>query len=78
MLESLADTAKATGIKAEVTQASGTPGPVICQLANTWSADLIMVGSHGRKGLSEMLLGSVSNYVVHHAACSVMVVHESA
>ncbi|MFE4105095.1 universal stress protein [Almyronema epifaneia] len=78
LLENLADTAKTAGVNAEVTQAFGTPGPVICQLAKTWGADLIMVGSHGRRGLSEMLLGSVSNYVVHHAACSVMVVHEPA
>ncbi|MGP1384853.1 MAG: universal stress protein [Thainema sp.] len=45
-------------------------------LAKNWGADLIMMGSHGRKGLNEMLLGSASNYVVHHATCSVMVVHE--
>lgn len=76
LLKNLADKAKETGIQAEFTQKMGSPGPVICQLAKTWGADLIIVGSHGRKGLSEMLLGSVSNYVVHHAACSVMVVHE--
>lgn len=34
--------------------------------------------SHGRKGLGEMLLGSVSNYVMRHAPCSVMVIHEPA
>jgi len=31
--------------------------------------------SHGRTGLRELFLGSVSNYVLHHAPCSVMVVH---
>jgi nucleotide-binding universal stress UspA family protein len=76
MLESLAHQAKEAGIKVEFIQEIGNPGPVICELAKTWGADLIVVGSHGRKGLSEMLLGSVSNYVVHHATCSVMVVHE--
>lgn len=76
LLEGLADKAKERGIQAEFTQEVGSPGPAICQLAKTWGANLIMVGSHGRKGLSEMLLGSVSNYVVHHATCSVMVVHE--
>jgi nucleotide-binding universal stress UspA family protein len=78
VLERLADKANEAGIKAEFTQDIGNPGPVICQRAKTWGAGLIMVGSHGRKGLSEMLLGSVSNYVVHHAPCSVMVVHEPA
>ncbi|MEM6522014.1 MAG: universal stress protein [Cyanobacteria bacterium P01_C01_bin.70] len=76
LLERLAEQAKATGIEAECAQAIGSPGPAICQLAKSWGADLLMVGSHGRRGFSEMLLGSVSNYVVHHATCSVMVVHE--
>lgn len=76
LLKRLADQAQEAGIEAKFTQNIGSPGPAICQLAETWGADLIMVGSHGRKGLSEMLLGSVSNYVVHHATCSVMVVHE--
>ncbi|MGF1516635.1 MAG: universal stress protein, partial [Nodosilinea sp.] len=51
-----------------------SPGRVICTLAKTWAADLIVVGSHRRKGLSELFLGSVSNYVMHHAPCSVLVV----
>jgi nucleotide-binding universal stress UspA family protein len=76
MLKNLTDQAKAAGIQAQFTQETGNPGLIICQVAQDWSADLVVVGSHGRKGLSEMLLGSVSNYVVHHAPCSVMVVHE--
>lgn len=76
LLNSLVNKAKAMGIQAEWTQEVGSPGPVICQSAKSWGADLIMVGSHERQGVSEMLLGSVSNYVVHHATCSVMVVHK--
>lgn len=64
------------GISTEFTQVTGSPGRAICNLARTWEADLVMVGSHGRKGLSEALLGSVSNYVMHHTPCSVLVVHE--
>ncbi len=75
LLQDFVDRAKETGLAAESTQKIGSPGPVICKLAQTWEADLIVVGSHGRKGLGEMLLGSVSNYVVHHAPCSVMVIH---
>ena len=68
-------TAADAGVNAEFTQTSGEPPRTICEVAKNWGADLIVVGSHGRKGLSELLLGSVSNYVMHHAPCSVLVLH---
>ncbi|MBD0267559.1 MAG: universal stress protein [Cyanobacteria bacterium Co-bin8] len=71
------ETAANAGVRAEFTQSGGEPSLVICDLARTWEADLIIVGSHGRSGLSELLMGSVSNYVMHHAPCSVLVVHSS-
>ncbi len=52
----------------------GQPGLQICAMAKTWEADLIVVGRRGRQGLSELLLGSISNYVIHHAPCSTLVV----
>lgn len=73
-LRSFTDQATATGVATEFTQTIGSPGRAICALAKTWAADLIVVGSHGRKGISELFLGSVSNYVMHHAPCSVLVV----
>ena len=73
-LEDLTRKATLMGISTEYTQLAGNPGPIICELANNWSADLILVGSRGLKGLKEMFLSSVSNYVTHHAACSVMIV----
>ena len=42
--------------------------------AKEWNADVIVMGRRGRRNLSEILLGSVSNYVIHHAPCSVLVV----
>jgi nucleotide-binding universal stress UspA family protein len=74
ILQGFADQATAAGVPTEFTQNIGSPGRAICTLAKTWAADLIVVGSHGRKGLSELFLGSVSNYVMHHAPCSVLVV----
>jgi nucleotide-binding universal stress UspA family protein len=62
------------GIPTEWDSRQGEPGSQICNLARSWNADLIIVGRRGRSGLTEMLLGSVSNYVLHHAPCSVMVV----
>lgn len=74
-LRHFSEQAIAAGVRTEFMQNSGSPGRTICDVAQSWAADLVMVGSRGRKGLSEMLLGSVSNYVMHHANCSVMVVH---
>ncbi len=46
----------------------------ILACAADWQPDLIVMGSHGRRGLDRFLLGSVSESVVHHAACSVEIV----
>jgi nucleotide-binding universal stress UspA family protein len=73
-LQNLTQEATAAGVSTEFTQLAGNPGRMICQLANNCSADLILVGSRGLKGLKEMFLGSVSNYVTHHAPCSVLIV----
>jgi nucleotide-binding universal stress UspA family protein len=51
----------------------GNPGREIIRLAGEWRPDLIVVGAHGR-GFWGRLLGSVSDAVVHHAPCSVLVV----
>lgn len=52
----------------------GRPKEVIVETARTWQADLIVVGSHGRSGISSFLLGSVSMSVLSAAPCSVMIV----
>lgn len=45
----------------------------IVRRAEHWAADLLMVGSHGRSGLSRVLLGSVAARVARHAHCAVLV-----
>jgi nucleotide-binding universal stress UspA family protein len=52
----------------------GAPKEVILDEAEKWGADLIVVGSHGRRGLDRFLLGSVSQAVALHAKCSVEIV----
>lgn len=74
LLRSRTEAAIAAGVTTEFTQVSGDPGRAICNLARNWEADLVIVGRRGRSGLSELILGSVSNYVLHHAPCSVMAV----
>ena len=66
--------AKAAGVRSQFVQLIGNAGRSICDVASTWSADLILVGSRGLKGFKEMFLGSVSNYVTHHAPCSVLII----
>ncbi len=70
--------ATAVGVKADWRQQLGDPGDLICQIAREEAVDLILVGRRGRSGLSEMLLGSVSNHVMHHAPCSVLTVQGQA
>ena len=55
----------------------GTPESRIVEIAEENNADLIVVGSHGYKQWERLLLGSVSNSVVHHAPCSVLVVRSA-
>lgn len=52
----------------------GSPGQEIVEKAEQWGADLIVMGSRGLGVWNRLLLGSVSNAVVHHAKCSVEIV----
>lgn len=52
----------------------GSPDSRIVETAEDWGADLIVVGSHGYSRWERLLLGSVSDSVIHHAPCSVLVV----
>jgi nucleotide-binding universal stress UspA family protein len=63
-----------TGIAVEKVVRDGDPRSVIIDEANDWSADLIVVGSHGYTGIKRFLLGSVAQSVVSHAPCSVEIV----
>ena len=73
-LRSLSDTAINAGVKTGFTQNLGDAGKIICEVARNGLADLIVVGRRGSTGISEFLLGSVSNYVLHHAPCSILTV----
>lgn len=64
------------GVATEYDYKTGDAGRWIRDMAQTWGADLIVIGRRGLSGLAEVFLGSVSNYVVHHARCSVLVVQK--
>ncbi len=61
----------AAGFRTTVTTPDADPRHAIVDGAREWSADLIVMGSHGRRGLDRVLLGSVAEWVVRHAPCSV-------
>lgn len=52
----------------------GHPAEDIIKTSETWSADLIVMGTHGRTGLQHLFMGSVAEYVVRHSKIPVMIV----
>lgn len=61
------------GLAIESAVREGEPRREIVAEAETWGADLIVLGSHGRTGVKRWLMGSVAEHVVRHAPCSVEV-----
>jgi nucleotide-binding universal stress UspA family protein len=55
---------------------AGPAGEVICWLAEQRACDLIVMGTHGRTGLTHLFLGSVAEYVMRHARCPVVTVRD--
>ena len=60
--------------KVETSLQIGHVGQQICDRAKEFGSDLIVTSTHGRTGLSHMLIGSTAEYVVRHAQCPVLVV----
>ena len=66
--------AEQEGISAQAIVESGPPYEAIIETAEKEKIDLIVMGSHGRTGMERLLMGSVAERVVGHAACAVLVV----
>jgi nucleotide-binding universal stress UspA family protein len=64
-------------IELETQVSAGAPDQVLVEAARGWRADLIVIGSHGRGFWGRMLLGSITDSLVHHAPCSVLVVRKT-
>jgi nucleotide-binding universal stress UspA family protein len=74
LVTKVADGLRSKGLKVTTAVERGDPKSKIIDAASKWRADLIVVGSHGRKGLEHFLLGGVSEAVARHAGCSVEIV----
>jgi nucleotide-binding universal stress UspA family protein len=68
------ETLKGKGLKVESAVREGDARSAIVDEARKWSADLIVLGSHGYSGIKRLLLGSVAYSVASHAPCSVEIV----
>jgi nucleotide-binding universal stress UspA family protein len=55
----------------------GNAAKEIVNVARSWAANVIVIGSHGRGGMTRLLLGSVAESVMRHAPCPVLVVRQA-
>jgi len=60
------------GVTLEPRVSSGIPFKEICRIADEDCCELIVIGTHGRTGLSHLLIGSTAERVVQLAACPVL------
>jgi nucleotide-binding universal stress UspA family protein len=74
LVERIAKELQSAGFKAETVVEVGDIREGIIDAASEWRADLIVVGSHGQRGILRFLLGSVAEFVARHAKCSVQIV----
>jgi nucleotide-binding universal stress UspA family protein len=65
-------------VRYEVDIMMGDPGVEVLQAAKRWGANLIVMATHGRKGIRHLVLGSVAEHVVREAPCPVLTVSPKA
>lgn len=73
-LRPLVDVACRDGIEAEALVLRGDPTEAIVSAARSQGADLVVMGTHGRRGMARLLLGSVASKVIAIAPCAVLTV----
>jgi nucleotide-binding universal stress UspA family protein len=78
LVERIAEQLRVAGFKAETAVEVGDVRERILDSAAEWRADLIVLGSHGTRGLQRFLLGSVAEFVARHAKCSVQIIRTPA
>jgi nucleotide-binding universal stress UspA family protein len=61
-------------VRCEYKLLTGNPATEIARFAEKEGVDMIVLGTHGRRGLTRMLMGSVAEYLVRNAPCPVLTV----
>ena len=74
-IDSVTERLRALGYQAQGRAVLGTPSTMILQEAATLRADLILIGSSGRQGITRFVLGSVSHALLHKMPCPVLAFH---
>lgn len=79
VIEHARKTLQVSGVDAEILSpeivtAGDHVADSVAQLAHDWKADLLVVGTHGRRGVSRMLIGSVAERIVRVAPCPLLLV----
>ena len=67
-------TGRHAGVNVRFLVWEGEPGAAIVEAAVAEAADLVIVGTHGRSRVGRLVLGSVSDHVVRHAPCPILIV----
>jgi len=76
LAKEMSDELRAVGLNAVPERREGDAATEVIAAAQATNADLIVIGTHGRTGLSRLVLGSVARNVLHHATCSVLIARE--
>jgi nucleotide-binding universal stress UspA family protein len=77
MVKKTAESLRAKGFGVSTAVERGDAKSQIIDVAAKWHADLIVLGSHGRRGLERFLMGSVAEGVARYAPCSVQIVRSA-
>jgi nucleotide-binding universal stress UspA family protein len=74
LLQKAEDTCKAAQVECRARLETGQPRDVICHVAQEENPDLLVIGSRGLGSVERLMLGSVSDYVLHHCPVPILVV----
>ncbi|AFY70045.1 UspA domain-containing protein [Thalassoporum mexicanum PCC 7367] len=74
LLHASAQVCQQAGVDCDTKLELGAPRHVICDLAKAEAPDFLVIGSRGLGTMERVMLGSVSDFVVHHCTCPVIVV----